>query len=178
MTAIKRVPDLVSAFASLRERGVDARLCLVGDGPDRELVERRAHDLGVSRQTLFLGYQREIGPYYALFDALVLSSGNEGTPAVAIEALAAGTPVVATDVGGVSDVVSDGVDGLLVAEGDPGALADALERLARDPELTRRLGAAGSARVTSRYRIERLVDDVDALYRELLAGAGVAPPRA
>ncbi len=178
MTGIKRVPDVLSAFARLRERGVDATLCLVGDGPDRELVERRAHALGVSRHTLFLGYQREIGPYYTLFDALVLSSGNEGTPAVAIESLAAGTPVVATDVGGVSDVVADGIDGILVPDGDVEAIAAALERLARDRELARRMGAAGAERVVERYQVERLVDDVDGLYRELLTNAGLPLPSA
>jgi len=176
MTAIKRVPDVLAAFARLRDRGIDARLCLVGDGPDRELVERRAREVGVTRHTLFLGYQREIGPYYSLFDVLLLTSGNEGTPAVAIEALAAGTPVVTTDVGGVSDVVADGLDGILVADGDIEAVAAALERLARDPELARRMGAAGARRVADRYRVERLVDDVDALYRELLAAAGLPAP--
>ena len=176
MTAIKRVPDVLAAFARLRDRGIDARLCLVGDGPDRELVERRAREVGVTRHTLVLGYQREIGPYYSLFDVLLLTSGNEGTPAVAIEALAAGTPVVTTDVGGVSDVVADGLDGILVADGDIEAVAAALERLARDPELARRMGAAGARRVADRYRVERLVDDVDALYRELLAAAGLPAP--
>jgi glycosyltransferase involved in cell wall biosynthesis len=176
MTAIKRVPDILMAFARLRARGIDARLCLVGDGPDRELVEERAHELGVSRSTVFVGYQREIGPYYSLFDALVLGSGNEGTPAVAIESLAAGTPVVATNVGGVADVVTDGVDGLLVPESDTTALAAALERLARDPDLLRQMGVEGSERVAPRYRIERLVDDVDALYRELLTNAGLPLP--
>ena len=78
MTAIKRVPDVLAAFARLRERGVDARLCLVGDGPDRVAVEERAHELGIARSTLFLGYQRDVAPYYALFDALLLPSGERG----------------------------------------------------------------------------------------------------
>jgi glycosyltransferase involved in cell wall biosynthesis len=169
MTAIKHVPDVLAAFQRLLERGVDARLCLVGDGPDREAVEQRAHELGISRQTLFLGYQRDVANYYGFFDTLLLPSGNEGTPVVAIESLAAGTPVVATAVGGVPDVVEDGVDGLLVPVGDVGALADALERLAHDPALRSRMGEHGRERVVPRYRVERLVDDVDALYRELLA---------
>ncbi len=169
MTTIKRVPDVLAAFRRLRALGVDARLCLVGDGPDREAIERRAHDLGIVRQTLFLGYQRDVAPYYAFFDALLLPSGNEGTPVVAIESLAAGTPVVASRVGGVPDVVDDGVDGLLVPVGDVEAIAAALERLAHDPELRARMGRAGRERVIPRYRVERLVDDVDALYRELLA---------
>ncbi len=176
MTAIKRLPDVVAAFARLRERGVEAKLCLVGDGPDRELVERRAHELGVSRDVLFVGYQREVAPYYALFDALLLPSGNEGTPVVAIESLAAGTPVVATNVGGIPDVVEHGTDGFLTPVGEVEALAAALERLARNPELRIEMGRAGRARTLPRYRVERLVDDVDSLYRVLLAEKGLPLP--
>jgi glycosyltransferase involved in cell wall biosynthesis len=176
MTSIKRVDDILLGFRRLRDRGVNARLCLVGDGPDREHVEQRAHDLGISRNTLFLGYQREVGPYYSFFDAFVLPSANEGTPVVAIEALAAGRPVVATRVGGVPDVVEDDADGMLVRVGDIEGIAGALERLARDPQLRRRLGEAGRARTVPRYRIERLVDDVDALYRELLSERGLPLP--
>jgi glycosyltransferase involved in cell wall biosynthesis len=176
MTAIKRVPDVLLAFRSLLDRGVAARLCLVGDGPDREAIEERAHELGVARQTLFVGYQRDVAPYYSFFDALVLPSANEGTPVVAIESLAAGRPVVATRVGGVPDVVEDGADGMLVGVGDPQALATALEQLARDPELRHRLGDQGRVRTIDRYRVERLVDDVDALYRELLRAKGLPQP--
>ena len=84
MTAIKRLPDVLAAFAELRSRGVEARLCLVGDGPDRAGAEGLAAELGVAAETLFLGYQAEIAPYYACFDTLLLPSGNEGTPVVAI----------------------------------------------------------------------------------------------
>ncbi len=140
-------------------------------------VERRAHELGIARHLLSVGYQRDVAPYYAFFDALLLPSANEGTPVVAIESLAAGKPVVATAVGGVPDVVDDGADGILVPVGDVGAMADALERLARDPGLRARMGEIGRMRVVPRYRVERLVDDVDALYRELLADAGQPLPR-
>jgi glycosyltransferase involved in cell wall biosynthesis len=176
MTAIKRVDDVLLAFRRLRERGVKARLCLVGDGPDREQVEQRAHDLGVVRHVLFVGYQRDIAPYYSFFDAFVLPSANEGTPVSAIESLAAARPVVATRVGGTPDVVEDGADGILVPVGDVEAIAAALERLARDADLRRRLGEHGRERVVPRYRVERLVDDVDALYRELLSSAGLPLP--
>jgi glycosyltransferase involved in cell wall biosynthesis len=181
MTAIKRVDDVLLAFRRLRELGVPARLCLVGDGPDREDVEQKAHDLGVVRHTLFVGYQRDVAPYYSFFDAFVLPSANEGTPVSAIESLAAGRPVVATRVGGTPDVVEDGRDGMLVPVGDVDAIAAALERLARDPELRREYGTHGRARVIPRYRVQRLVDDVDALYRELLSEQGMplpAPARA
>jgi glycosyltransferase involved in cell wall biosynthesis len=176
MTAVKRLPDVLAAFKRLRDRGVEATLCLVGEGPDRDEVEALAQRLGLMRDCLFVGYQRDVAPYYAFFDALLLPSANEGTPVVAIEALAAGLPVVATAVGGVADVVEDGVDGFLVPRGDVEALAERLHRLADDPELRRTLGAAGSERVPERYAVERLVDDMDALYRELLAEAGLPLP--
>jgi glycosyltransferase involved in cell wall biosynthesis len=169
MTAIKNTEDVLGAFKSLRAAGVDATLCMVGDGPDRAELEQRAHELGIMRDTLFLGYQRHVAPFYAAFDALVLPSSNEGTPVSVIEALAAGTPVVATRVGGVPDVVRDGEDGFLVETGDTEALAERLTCLAADSELRRRMGAAARGRVLSRYAVDRLVDDVDRLYRSLLA---------
>ena len=168
MTGIKRTDDVLLAFKRLRARGVDARLCMVGDGPDRAAIERRAHDLGIVRDTLFLGYQESVAPFYAAFDAFILPSANEGTPVTAIEALAAGRPVVATRVGGVPDVVRDGEDGFLVEAGDVEALAERLASLAADPGLRERMGAAGRGRVLPRYAVARLVDDVDRLYRSLL----------
>jgi glycosyltransferase involved in cell wall biosynthesis len=176
MTAIKRVEDVLLAVRELRGRGVDATLCLVGDGPDRDDIEQRAHDVGLARHLLSVGYQRDVAPFYAFMDALLLPSANEGTPVVAIEALAAKRPVVATRVGGVPDVVDDGDDGFLVPVGDVGAMAAALERLARDPDLRAGMGELGRERVVPRYRVERLVDDVDALYRELLTNAGLPLP--
>jgi glycosyltransferase involved in cell wall biosynthesis len=173
MTGIKRTDDVLLAFKSLRERGIDARLCLVGDGPDREEVERRAHELGVMRDTLFLGYQEEVASFFAAFDVFILASANEGTPVTAIEALAAGKPVVATRVGGIPDVVRDGEDGFLVPPGDVEALADRLAELATDDQLRERMGEAARARVRERYSVERLVDDVDRLYRSLLEAEGL-----
>jgi glycosyltransferase involved in cell wall biosynthesis len=169
MTAVKRTDDALLALRRLREHGVDACLCMVGDGPDRETLERRAHELGIARNVLFLGYQDDVAPFYAAFDALVLPSANEGTPVSAIEALAGGRPVVATRVGGVPDVVRDGIDGFLVEPGDVDAVADRLARLAADGELRRQMGKAGRERVLARYSVERLVDEVDGLYRNLLA---------
>jgi glycosyltransferase involved in cell wall biosynthesis len=176
MTAIKRVSDVLASFRLVLDRGVEATLCLVGDGPDREAVEREAHELGIARNVISVGYQRDVSPYYALFDALVLPSANEGTPVVAIEALASGRPVVATRVGGVPDVVTDEEDGYLVGVGDVEAIAAALERLARDPELRRAFGSRGRTGVVPRYRVERLIDDVDSLYRELLTEQGLPLP--
>ena len=168
MTAVKRTDDVVRAFRELLDRDVDAYLCLVGDGPDRVRLERLAHELGVVRRCLFVGYQNDVAPYYEAIDALLLPSVNEGTPVSVIEALAAGRPTVATRVGGVPDVVRDGVDGYLVDVGDAATLGERLAELARDPSLREEMGRAGSARVLDRYAVDRLVEDIDALYRELL----------
>jgi glycosyltransferase involved in cell wall biosynthesis len=170
MTAVKRTDDVLRAFRLLLDRDIDARLCLVGDGPDRKALERRAHELGIVRRCAFVGYQDDVARFYDAMDVLLLPSTNEGTPVSVIEALAAKRPAVATRVGGVPDVVRDEVDGFLVEVGDAEALADRLARLAHDPERRARMGAAGRARVLERYAVERLVDDVDRLYRSLLAG--------
>ncbi len=174
MTGVKRGADVLRAFRLLRDRGIDATLCMVGDGPEREQLEQLASELGLMHDCLFAGYQEDVAPFFAAFDAFVLPSANEGTPVTAIESLASGCPVVATRVGGVPDVVEDGEDGFLVEPGDLEALADRLARLASDPELRERMGAAGRERILPRYAVERLIDDVDGLYRTLLARKGIA----
>ncbi len=168
MTGVKQTHDLLAALADLRAGGVDAGLLVVGDGPDRSGFEERARDLGLVRHCLFLGYQEDVAPWYAAMDAVALPSGNEGTPVTVIEALAAGKPVVAYEVGGVPDVVREGVDGFLVEPGSTSDMAERLAQLAADPELRRRLGEAGRERVLERYGVGRLLDDVDRLYRETM----------
>ena len=175
MTGVKATGAVLEIVRATRDRGVDAVLCMVGDGPDRDRLEQLARDLGVARECFFAGYQSEIAGFYRLFDAFVLPSVNEGTPVSAIEALASGTPVVANRVGGVPDVVRDGEDGFLVEAGDVEGAARRLADLAADPALRARLGASGRARVLERYSVARLVDDVDRLYRALLESKGLRP---
>ena len=173
MTGVKDTGAVLEIVRSTREHGVNAVLCMVGDGPDRERLEQLAYDLGIARSTFFVGYQEDVAGYYRLFDAFLLPSVNEGTPVSAIEALASGTPVVATRVGGVPDVVRDGIDGFLVAPGDTDAAAERLAELVRDPVLRARLGDAGRSDARARYSVARLVDDVDRLYQSLLAAKGL-----
>jgi glycosyltransferase involved in cell wall biosynthesis len=175
MTGVKDTDAVLEIVATTRDRGIPAVLCMVGDGPDRERLEQVAHDLGIARSTYFAGYQEDVAGYYRLFDAFVLPSVTEGTPVSAIEALASGTPVVANRVGGVPDVVRDGVDGFLVEPGDIQGAAERIAALASDADLRGRMGDTGRARVLERYAVSRLVDDVDRLYRALLAAKGVTP---
>ena len=176
MTAVKRTEDVARTLRALVDQGVDAYLCLVGDGPDRVGLERRVHELGIAKRCLFVGYQEDVARFYDAIDVLLLTSVNEGTPVSVIEALAAGRPVVATRVGGVSDVVRDGVDGFLVDVADVEVLGARLAELAGDPELRARMGSAGCAHVIERYAVARLVEDVDRLYRSLLPPRGADVP--
>lgn len=168
MTEIKHCDDLLRSFAGLRARGVEADLVLAGDGPLRGSLESLARELGIAADCRFVGYREDVGDLYAAIDAFALTSGNEGTPVAAIEALAAHRPVVSTDVGGVRDVVLDGRSGYLVGPGDVPAITDALQRLAADPALRTAFGKEGHEYVLRRYSIPRLVSDLDGLYRSLL----------
>ncbi len=175
MTEIKRVDDLLRAFADLRGRGVDAVLALVGDGPNRDGLEQLAERLGITDAVRFTGFRRDVGSIYRASDVVALSSANEGTPVSLIEALAAGCAVVTTDVGGAVDVLDGGRVGFLVPAGDTKAFADRLEDLVRQPELRHEFGAAGREHVLARYSVDRLVRDVDRLYRRLLGAKADRP---
>ncbi len=104
----------------------------------------------------------------AATDVMVLTSDNEGTPVAFIEAQAAGLPVVGPHVGGMATVVEDGKTGRVIPQGDEEGLATAVRALLEDPAMSKRMGEAGQLRAFDRFGIDRLVDDVDALYHELL----------
>ena len=168
LTAIKRPLDLIRTLRSLVDGGVDAVLVLVGDGDDRGAVEALAAELGVAERCRLVGFQKSIRPWYASFDALILTSANEGTPVVAIEALAASRPVVATRAGGTGTVVRNGESGYLEAIGDTAALARRLVMLANDPQLRAAMGEAGGEDARARFAIGRMADEIECVYRRLL----------
>ena len=165
---IKRLDLLLEALARARESDPRLRLAVVGDGEERPQLVRRAAELGIAADVLFLGYRRELRSVFAASDVAVLSSDNEGTPVSLIEAAAAGLPAVSTDVGGVREVVGEGT-GILVPQGDATALARAIVEMAADPKLRERYGLAARKHALDSYGAQRLLADVDALYRELIA---------
>lgn len=166
---VKDLGTLVRAFALALHQQPNLWLMLVGDGDSRRDVEAAARHAGVTGRTRLLGWNEDLPRIYAAMDVCAMSSLAEGTPVSIIEAMAAGKVVAATNVGGVADVVEDGVTGVLTTPGDAAALASALVRLARDPEARQRMGAAGRERARNRYAVERLVRDIELLYREALA---------
>ena len=168
LAPIKRVDVLLRAFARAREAGAPLRLAIVGDGALRQELERLAVELGVSGEVWFAGYRADMVPIAAASDIAVLSSDNEGTPVSLIEAAAAGTPAVATDVGGVRDVVTADM-GLLAAPQDALGLGRSFTLLAEAHARRIELGKLARAHVATRFAAERLVDDIDSLYRQLLS---------
>jgi glycosyltransferase involved in cell wall biosynthesis len=171
LVPIKRVDLLLRALARVRAGGAPVRLAVVGGGPLQSHLERLSRELGVAAVTRFVGYRPDMASVAAASDLAVLSSANEGTPVWLIEAAAAGRPAVGTAVGGVPDVVREGT-GILVEEGHADSLARGVARLAADPELRRSMGMRARHHVAERFSAERLVRDVDGLYRELLKSRG------
>lgn len=147
-----------------------ARFVIVGDGVLRPKVEQQAFALGIADRVLFTGWRRDLPHIYADLDALALSSDNEGTPVSVIEAMAAGCPVVATRVGGVPDLITDGETGFLVPPSDAQALAAAILRVLRDQEAAGRMGRTARAFVRQRFTTKRLITDMERLYLELVNG--------
>jgi glycosyltransferase involved in cell wall biosynthesis len=173
LVPIKNHDLFLDGAARLLRRGVAATFVIVGGGPEEARLRERAHAEGLGDRVRFLGWRADLERIYAGSDVVALTSRNEGTPVCLIEALAAGCAVAATDVGGVRDVLEDGRAGLLVPPGDADGLAFALERLLTDPPLRRSLAQRGPGSARRRYAVQRLLDDMAALYTEL--GAVAAP---
>jgi glycosyltransferase involved in cell wall biosynthesis len=155
------------------------RLLVIGDGDMRQTMESEFRLAGIDyayypqeprhAQAICISWQTEMDEVLAGLDIVALTSHNEGTPVSLIEAQAAGRPVVSTDVGGVADVVENGVTGFVTPAGDADAFADALLKLTEHENVRSAFAAAGSAAVKTRFSYQRLVGDMDGYYRMLLS---------
>ncbi len=166
LVPIKRVDRFLELAALLAERP-HARFVVVGDGELRDELAASSAARALGERLVWAGFRRDVADVCVASDVVVLTSDNEGTPVSLIEAQAAAVPVVSTNVGGVASAVRDGETGLLAD--DPPALAAAVAALLDDPERAHAMGNAGREHVRGTFAIERLVDDVDTLYRRLLA---------
>lgn len=166
LTAVKGQEDLVRAVARLREQHPRIVLLLIGDGEEEEALRELAAREGVADRTLFVGWRTDVGDLLRAVDLFALPSHNEGMGKALVEAMYLERPVVASRVGGVPELVEDGVEGLLVPPRSPADLADALDRLLRDPQRARELGAR-AARRAREYSSERMVQRLADLYEEL-----------
>lgn len=141
---------------------------IAGDGELRQELEAHARILGIGDRVRFLGWRRDLAAIYGASDVFLLTSRNEGTPVALIESLAAGVPGVSTDVGGVRDVIECDAIGLLAPFGDTRTLAEQVRVLLASPDRRRTMGERGRQRVLARYSLDRLIDDIEQVYRELL----------
>ncbi len=174
LRAEKNHATLLDALAALVPSRPDLRFQFVGDGPQRQALEARAAALGVTAQIAFLGHRDDVPALLGAADLFVLPSRSEAFPNGAIEAMAAGLPVVACAVGGLFDLIDDGVTGALVPPDDAAALASAIGGLTDDPARALALGRAARAVVRQRYSFDRMVGSFEDLYRSGLRAAGVA----
>ena len=144
----------------------DVRFLIVGEGPLHSELESTASECGLSDRVLFTGVREDIPQILSLMDVFVLSSYSEAHPLTILEAMAAGKPVVATDVGGNAESVVDGKTGYIVPPDDGEKLFDAVKRLLDDPALSHRMGRAGQERVSREFTVERMVSETEAIYEE------------
>ena len=170
---VKAHEVFLEAMAHLRSRQPRASAVIVGSGQRRAELEALSQELGLDAVVRFRGpvSHEDIPALLAGFDLFVLSSDWEGLPMVLIEAAAAGLPIVATDVGGVGEVVHDGVTGYLVPPREPRKLADALARMIEEPDRRLEMGRRARARAESQFDIRRLAKQTADLYREVLERA-------
>jgi len=158
---------LLSALSALRDRGISFHCTLAGEGPERTRIGRRLQELGLTDSIKLVGSLSpdRVAELYQSAGVVVLASLIEGVPVVLMEALAHSRPVVATRVGGIPELIEDGVTGLLVDPDDMAGLADALSRVIQDPSWARRLGENGRAFVQQRYRLEKSVQTLIELFQ-------------
>jgi glycosyltransferase involved in cell wall biosynthesis len=161
--------DLITAFAEVQPKYPETHLLLAGNGPSRGELEAQVEQLAV-KNVHFLGFRKDMDAVMCAIDLFVLPSRTEGLPNVALEAFAAKKPVVASAVGGVSEVVEEGVSGCLVPPGRPDLLADAIAKMLSDPERMQAMGRAGCERVRKDFTFEAQTEKLEGIYRKVIGG--------
>ena len=164
LSAIKRQDVLIEAFAKIQQLLPDAKLLIVGDGPEMPRLRALASNLGIGQSVIFAGYQERPQDYLNVMDVFVLTSQMEGMPLAVLEAWAAGLPVVASHVGGIPEIVHDGQDGLLFEFGDEAALLKHLREVLTNACRADALAAAGRAKVERLYSIAQTAAKYHAEY--------------
>lgn len=166
LSAEKGLPILFESLAVMKQRGAEAQLTVMGDGPDRSYLEEMTEKMGLSEQVQFAGFvdQATIAANLRASDIFVLPSFAEGIPVALMEAMAIGLPVIATYVGGVTELVVDGETGQVVNASDPIDLARAIEKYVREPEFCATVATNARKRVESEFNIEDQVDKLAELF--------------
>ncbi|HKB68171.1 MAG TPA: glycosyltransferase family 4 protein [Pyrinomonadaceae bacterium] len=162
---------LIESLPSIRRRFSDVSVLIAGDGPEREKLETRVRELGLHDSVIFAGSRNndELPEFYAAADIVAIPSLKEATSIAGLEAMASACAVVATNVGGLPEIIEDGVSGLLVPPHDPEALAQAITRLIESPGLRKQLGLAARARVEQKFTWEQVASETTRAYERAVA---------
>lgn len=172
LIARKGIGDMILAFNEIFSRHPTAKLTLIGDGDQRRELEALAQSLPCSNAINFLGFRQDRLQLSQQFDVFLLTSSLEGIPRCLMEAMIVGTPVVAYDIPGVDQLITDGKTGLLAPLGDWQQLAACCEKLVHDPVLYQQIAVAGRALVDQRFSAKRMTDEYVVLFRKLLTFKG------
>lgn len=172
---VKGVEYGIRAFASAQAQHHNMHAALAGEGEQLTFLQNLVDELGISKHVTFLGVRNDLPDLLSAADSLLLPSLNEGFPRTAIEAMAAGKPIIATSVGGTPEAIRDGETGILVPSKDVEAMTTALLTLVRNSVLQRSLGRAGRQRAEQNYSVENYVARLDGLYRQLLGIENTKP---
>jgi glycosyltransferase involved in cell wall biosynthesis len=164
----KRFSDLIKAFALLIQKGIKAKLILVGDGPEKNNYFKLVEECQITKHVIFAGYQDNVNDFYSVFDIFSLVSAYEAFGLVLAEAMLHKLPIVATNVGGIPFIIEDNKNGFLVNKFDVNAIASKLEMLSNDENLRKEFGLNGYKKALSDYTEERYIQNIETLYYELL----------
>lgn len=170
----KGVFDLLAAFALLSGKHVRLKLLFVGDGPERSALEQEASRLSLSERVIFAGPSKDVARMYAAMDIFVLpSTCSEAFGMVLVEAMAMARPVIATEVGGIPEIVQDNVSGILVPPQDPGSISRAIDRYIEDPALRSRLAEEGRLLVSRRFTEQTMARAFEKALRNVYTGQDI-----
>ena len=160
--------DLVAAIAHLKKQRPDLalRVFIVGDGPERERIVQAIESAGLEKNIVLTGHLKDLTPYYEAADVVAIPSLSEGSPNVLLEAMAFGVPIVATEVGGIPEIVTQGTTALLVSPQDAGAMAAAIERLIFEPGTASALAQQAREKVETDYSPESRAKSLVSIYEE------------
>jgi glycosyltransferase involved in cell wall biosynthesis len=164
LVSVKGFDYFLDAAAIVLKTPKKVQFLIVGDGPLRGALEKRARDLGIHEDVVFTGFREEIPEILGVLDIFVTSSLSEGLPTAVLEAMCAGKPVVGTNVGAIPETVTNGDTGVIVPARDAESLANAILDLLDSPETRHKMGERGRQRVIDHFSIERMVENYERFY--------------
>ena len=170
---VKRIPDVIDIFATVRAE-IPAKLLMIGDGPERTIAEWLVREKGMTKDVHFLGKQSQVQDLLNCADVLLLPSEIESFGLAALEGMACGVPAVCSEVGGLPEVITNGVDGFLVPAHDAKTMAARALEIVTDPQRRKQMGIAARERASATFCSSKIIPLYEELYRRILAQAATA----